>query len=224
VSDKTRVLIADDHQAVVEGIRGIIEDYPDFDVVGSASDGCQAVSMAQSLRPDIVILDIVMPCMDGIEAVGQIKGQNSDARILVYTMSALKKNILAFFSIGVSGYVLKEEPIPELIRALKVIRKGGVFYSPTVRDILRECIKELELGQGKNHAKDQACLAKLSGREKEVFVLVADGLKTQEVADRLFISPKTVESHKYNIKEKLKVHSVAEFTKIAAKQGLIDIE
>jgi len=224
MADKTKVLIADDHYVVNEGIKNILSKEPDFEVVGSALDGRQAISMVKSLKPDIVILDVSMPDLDGIQASQEIKACDEGIRILVYSMSSSKQHITALFGQGVSGYVLKEEPLSELLLALKSIREGATFYSKAVQEVLQDHMKELELGEkGKSVAEVQDGIAKLSAREKEVFVILADGLSVKEAAHRLSISPKTVESHKYNIMDKLNVNSLAGFTKIAAKKGLIDI-
>lgn len=224
MADKTRVLIADDHYVVADGVKTVLSEEAEFEVVGSATDGHEALSLIELLKPEIVILDISMPNMDGVEAARQIRTLHEKVKILVYTMSASKGHIAALFREGVSGYVLKEEPLSELVQALKAIRNGAVFYSQTVNDILQEHVKELELGiAGKDVAAVQDGVAQLSAREKEVFVLLADGLSVKEVAERLYISTKTVESHKYNIKKKLNVQTLAEFTKIAARRHLIDI-
>jgi RNA polymerase sigma factor (sigma-70 family) len=223
MSEKTKVLIVDDHSVVIEGIATILANEPDFEIVGAALNGRDALSMVESLKPDIVILDISMPGLDGIEAAHEIKAHNDEVDMLVYSMSASKEHITALFREGVSGYVLKHEPLSELRMALKAVREGATFYSETVREILQDRFKELELGREKDVADVEDSIAKLSVREKEVFVLLADGLTVKEVADRLCISPKTVESHKYNIMDKLDFKSIAEFTKAAAKKGLIDI-
>ena len=221
---KSKVLVVDDHPVIVEAIKNIIEDEPDFEFVGSAKDGEQSLSIIKSLKPDIVILDILMPHMDGVEVANHLKEQNTATRILVYSFSASKEYITALFRSGISGYLLKEEPFSELILALRTVREGAVFYSRVVRDTLQDHVRVLEMGEeGKNVAEVQDGLSKLSVREKEIFVLLADGLSIKEIADGLFISPKTVESHKYNIMDKLNVKSLADFTKIAVRKQLIKI-
>ena len=222
-SEKTRVLIADDHFAIVEGIKTILSTEVDFEVAGSAMDGREAISMVKSLKPDIVILDISMPDIDGMEAAHEIKAYDESISILVYTMSLSKEHITVLFKEGVSGYVLKDEPLSELRLALNVLKAGATFYSKSVQEILQTHVKELELEEGNNVAEIRNGIAKLSVREKEVFVLLADGLTIKEIAHRLCISPKTVESHKYNIMDKLDLKSIASFTKIAFKKGLIDV-
>jgi RNA polymerase sigma factor (sigma-70 family) len=223
VDDKTRVLIVDDHSVVTAGIENLLSGEKDFDIVGSTGDGRRALSMVKSLKPDIVILDISMPHKDGVELAHEINNLDKNIGILIYSMSISKAHITSLFKEGVAGYVLKHEPLSELILALKVLREGATFYSKSVQEILQDRLKELELGKGKDVAEVQDGIAKLSVREKEVFVLLADGLTPKEISKRLGISHKTVETHKYNIMEKLEVSSLAQFTKIAIHKDLIKI-
>ena len=216
-SNKTRVLIVDDHQVVIEGIIALLSGKGDFEIVGRVTDSREALSMVKSLKPDIVVLDVSMPHVDGIEMAGEIRAWDESVKMLVYSMSSSKEHITALFTEGVLGYVLKHEPLSELFLALQAVREGATFYSSAVRQTLQDHMKELELGDGKKVADVEDDIAKLSVREKEVFVLLADGLTVKDVADRLCISRKTVESHKYNVMDKLRVKTLAEFTKIAAR-------
>ena len=223
MAEKTRVLIADDHSVVVEGIESALKNEADFEVVGSVNEGSQVLSMVKSAKPDIVILDVSMPGLDGIDAAEQILEWNEEVRILIYSMSSSRVHIISLFRIGISAYVLKEEPLSELLLALESVKNGATFFSRTVQQIIQEHMKELELGKGKDVVEVKNGVAKLSTREKEVFVLLADGLRPREIAERLYISPKTVETHKYNIMEKLNVSSMAQLTKIALRKELIDL-
>lgn len=223
MADKCRLLIADDHAVVVEGIRNLLSESQDFEVVGSAADGLEAVELVKSLKPDLLLLDISMPNLDGIEAAYEIKKIDQNIKILIYSMTATREYVISLFKAGVYGYVLKEEPLSELMLAIKSATQGATFYSKAVREILRDHIRELELGKGNNVQEVQNGIAKLSPREKEVFVLLADGLPVREIAERLYISSKTVESHKYNIMEKLDVPNLAGLTKIALKKNLINL-
>jgi RNA polymerase sigma factor (sigma-70 family) len=220
---KTKVLIVDDHAVVVEGIHRALQDEPDFEIVGTASDGLQAVQQVLSLEPDIVIMDVSMPNLNGIEATHEIKTFKEPIHVLIYSMYSDKEYILSLFRLGISGYVLKGEPIEDLIRAIKSVSSGATYYSQSVQEIIRDHMEDLELGGGAIAREIQDGLIKLSVREKEVFVLLADGLTPREIAKRLGISPKTAETHKYNIMEKLEVSSVAQLTKIAIKKDLIEI-
>ena len=215
---RQKILLADDHEIVLEGIRAALQEEPDFDIVGTASDGLKALEMVKALKPDIVVMDAAMPNLDGFEATKDIKKTFPAAKIIIYSMFSDHELIFALFQAGISGHVLKGRPISELVLALKCVADGGTFYSEGIRANLQEHLS----GRG-SFEQEEDIFEKLSAREKEVFVLLADGLPIKQIAERLFISPKTVESHKYNIMEKLGVNSVAQLTKIAVKKRLVTI-
>ena len=219
----TRVLLADDHEVVLEAVRHALSGDSTLEVVGIASDGAEAVRLARKFKPELIIIDVSMPDMDGVEAFKEIRQSQPDVRVIVFSMHDEKKDIASLFEAGISGYVLKQEPLDNLFMAIDAVQRGGTYYSIEVHRILNEHMRELELGNGKNVMDVEDGIAKLSFREKEVFPLLAEGLTVKEIASRLCISPKTVESHKYNIMEKLSLHSTAQFTKIAARKGLIKI-
>jgi DNA-binding NarL/FixJ family response regulator len=220
---KTKVLIVDDHWVVVEGINASLKEHGEFEVVGTASDGLEAIQKVKSLKPDIVIMDISMPNLNGIEAVNSIKKINKAIRIVIFSMYSDKEYVLSLFRGGVSGYVLKEEAISDLILALKSVRGGGTYYSQSVQKAIQEHMEDLESGDGKSARGVGNGILNLSVREKEVFPLLADGLTPREISKRLGISSKTVESHKYNIMEKLNAKSVSDLTKIALRKKLIKL-
>jgi RNA polymerase sigma factor (sigma-70 family) len=220
---KTKIFIADDHPVVVDGIIRAMEKVREFEIAGTAPDGIQAVEQIKTLKPDIVIMDISMPNMKGIDATREIKRWNDRTQVIVYTMHSDREYITTLFRLGISGYVLKAEPVQELVRAIKVIRDGGTYYCSTVRDLLQEHMEALTLANLSEARELQDGVARLTVREKEIFVLLADGLTPKEIADRLHISPKTVETHKYNIMAKLEVSSVAQLTKIAIKKNFIQL-
>jgi RNA polymerase sigma factor (sigma-70 family) len=220
---KSKVLIVDDHWVVVEGINAALEDHDEFEVVGTASDGLEAIKRVKSLKPDIVIMDISMPNLNGIEAAYEIKKFNKEVRIVIFTMYWDKEYVLSLFRAGISGYVLKEETISDLILALKAMTWGGTYYSKSVQKVIQEHLEDLEMRDGENAREVEDVVRRLSVREKEVFPFLADGLSAREISKRLGISPKTVESHKYNIMDKLNVRSVAELTKIALRKNLIKL-
>ena len=215
---KTKILIVDDHQIVIEGIKGALKDYPELDVRGEALDGVQALEQVRSLRPDIVIMDICMPHMNGIEATRRIKRLAPDVRVIIFTMYSNREYIIKMFKIGVSGYVLKESPLSELILAINAAKKGGTYFGTTARMILSEHLKDVEGAKS-----DEGNFESLSMREREVLKLLADGKTVKEIAGQLCISPKTVESHKYHIMTKLGVRTIAGLTKIAIKRELIQL-
>jgi DNA-binding NarL/FixJ family response regulator len=220
---RIRILIADDHTVVVQGIKSILEDYPEFEVIGTASDGVEAVEKVETLKPNILILDVSMPNLDGVEAAYQIREKNKKIAILVFTMHADKEYVLSLYRAGISGYLFKDEPMSDLVLALQVVAAGGTYFSEPANQIIHGHVEDLELGEGKKAKEMQNGMAKLSLREKELFPLLADGKPVKEIAKTLGISPKTVETHKYNIMEKLGANSVAELTKIALRKDLIKL-
>jgi len=214
----TNILIADDHRVVIEGIKSALQEHPEFEVVGEAVDGLEAVEFAKSLKPNIVIMDISMPNLSGIEATRQIKALNPGNQIVIYTMHSDKEFVIDLFKAGISAYVLKEDPLSDLILALKAVEGGGTYFSTMAPTILARHMEEMEEKSTSKNSFDT-----LSQREMEVFQLLAEGKRIKEIANQLFISPKTVESHKYNIMEKLQAASVIDLTKIAIRKNLIKV-
>ena len=215
---KTKILIADDHRVVIEGIKSALQEHPEFKVVGEAVDGLEAVEFVKSLKPNIVIMDISMPNLSGIEATRQIKGLNPGNQIVIYTMHSDKEFVIDLFKAGISAYVLKDDPLSDLILALKAVEGGGTYFSTMAPTILARHMEEMEEKSTSKNSFDT-----LSQREVEVFQLLAEGKRIKEIAKQLFISPKTVESHKYNIMEKLQAASVIDLTKIAIRKNLIKV-
>lgn len=215
---KCKLLIVDDHQVVIEGIKGALNGNSEFEVAAEALDGLQAVELAKSLKIGIVIMDISMPNLNGIEATKQMKQFNPEIRIIIYTMHSDKGFVIDLIKAGISAYVLKQDSISDLILALKAVKGGGTYFNNKTPDILARYLEKLETGQ-----IEKEDFVKLSFREREVFCLLADGKTVKEIGELLYISPKTVESHKYNIMEKLNVHTIADLTKIAIKKNLINV-
>ena len=214
----TRVLIVDDHRVVVEGVRSSLKEYPEYEIVGDAPDGIQAVHLTKSLGPDVIIMDTAMPLLNEREMMIQIRQFDPGIRIIIFTAYSNKESMVSLLRAGVSAYVLKEDPVEDLIQALKAVKEGRTYFSRTVPAALMGHMKALEEdGDGKE------AFDKLSRREREVFCFLADGKTVKETAAQLGISPKTVESHKYNIMEKLQAHTLACLTKIAIRRNLIQI-
>ena len=209
--NQCRLVIADDHTIVREGIRSLLEAREDFVVLGEASTGREAISKVEELRPDIVIMDVSMPDLNGLEATRQIKKRFPECKILVLTMYEDKESIRRMLQCGASGYVVKKSAVSQLFDAIEAVVKGDAFFSPSISKIvLEDYIKELD-------SSDRI----LSSREIEVLQLIAEGRTNREIADLLHLSVKTVEGHKDNIKKKLDVRDTAGIVKYAIKEGII---
>ena len=220
MSDKANVLIIDDHEIVAKGITELLDVQPDFNVVGWASKASDVMRMIDALEPDIVVMDLLMPG-NGMENTYRVLDGYPDVSVVVYTMFSDKQHIVPLFKAGVSGYVLKDDSFGDLLTALRTAKRGGVFYSAKVQAVIQDQMLELELGDAKKVMGTKNGIAVLTKKEKEVFPLLADGVSIKEISRRLAISPKTVETHKYNIMEKLNTKSIAGLTKIAYKKGLL---
>jgi DNA-binding NarL/FixJ family response regulator len=222
-SEKTRVLLVDDHMVVLEGLERLISERADFEVVGTASDGLDAINKTEALKPDVVIMDIGMPNLDGIQATREIMKWKDRVRVIIFTMYTDAAYAVSLFKEGISAYVLKSDPVSDLLLALRAVTGGGTYFSTAINDSIRRHMESLEHEGGTAAGDVQNGISLLSIREKEVFPLLADGKSIKEIAEQLFISPKTVETHKYNIMEKLGVDSVADLTKIALKKKIIEL-
>ena len=212
-----RILLADDHRVVTEGIRSLLALRKDLQIVGEARDGMEALEMAESLRPHIIIMDISMPRLSGVEAAQLLASRCPGTRVIIYTMHSDQRFILELFRAGIAALVLKEDDPQELVRAVDCVREGGVTYGKyDPKHMLSELL------QSTADASETGRIHALSPREKEVFRLLADGLSVKGIATQLHISPKTVETHKYNVLEKLAVENLTELTKLAIRHGLIE--
>ena len=223
MAEKSKVLLVDDHQVVIEGLKRLFAEQTDFEVVGTVTDSRKALDVIKNLGPDIVVLDISMPGLDGVELTYEIRKKDQKIAVMIYSMLSEPEYVIAGYRAGVCGYVLKEEPLEDLLLALKVVKGGGTYFSSPLQQHIREHMEDLELGDARSAREVRDGVARLSAREKEVFPLLADGKTVKEIAERFYISPKTVESHKYNIMEKLNVKTIAELTKIALKKKLIEL-
>jgi two-component system response regulator NreC len=212
--EKIKVLIADDHAILRHGLRRIIESEPDMDVVGEAGTGVDAVKYAKQLQPDVVIMDISMPEQDGIESMRQIV-KSLAARVLILTVHLEHQVISEAVSAGAAGYLAKDTLDRELISALRTIMLGGTVFSPTVSKRL------VESSQFVTRGATSRSLETLTSREREVFLLLAEGKSTSEVANSLFVSPKTVHTHRQHIMDKLGLRTTTELIRFALRQGLI---
>jgi DNA-binding NarL/FixJ family response regulator len=213
--DNIRILIADDHRLIRQGIRAMLDHEADMEVVAEAADGPTAVEMAGRLAPDVVVMDVNMPDMDGVEATRRIRGANPEARIVALSAYSDSRSASEMLRAGAAGYVLKTAPVEELTAALRAIVGGQVYLSPTVAGAV---VEDHVRGNG------GGALGRLSDREREVLRLIAEGKSTKEAAFALSVSVKTVETHRRNLMEKLDLHSVAELTRFAVTEGLVSLD
>jgi two-component system response regulator NreC len=213
---KIRVLLADDHTLMRRGLRLIVEQQPDLVVVGEAEDGRQAVALSASLKPDVAVLDIGMPNLNGIEAAKQITDGKSGAAIIILSMHADESYILRALKAGTRGYLLKDSAESDLVRAIRSVAEGKSFFSPAVSKVLLEdYVKKMQ----RTGSEDSYDL--LTPREREILQLIAEGKSNKDVANLLNLSVYTVETHRANLMDKLKLKSVPELTLYAVRKGII---
>ena len=213
---KIRILLADDHTLIRRGLRLIIEQHADLSVVGEAEDGRQAVALVASLKPDVAVLDIGMPNLNGIEAAKQITEGDSGTAVIVLSMHRDETYILRALKAGVRGYLLKDSAESDLVRAIRAVAERKSFFSPAVSKVLLEdYMRKLK----RTGAEDSYDL--LTPREREILQLVAEGKSNKEVAVILNLSVYTVETHRSNIMEKLKLKSLPELILYAVRKGII---
>jgi two-component system response regulator NreC len=211
---KIRVLIVDDHTVVRSGVRLLLEIEPDIVVVGEARDGHEAIALTGTLQPDVVLMDIAMPEMDGMAATRQIKAAWPQVNILGLTMHRVDEYFFEMLKAGASGYVLKGADTSDLINAVRVVHQGGVFLYPTmaqrlVQDYLRRVKEDSHAGPA------------LSPREREILQLLAEGYSSKEIAEKLVISPSTVHTHRSNLMSKLGLTTRYELIQFAREHGLV---
>jgi DNA-binding NarL/FixJ family response regulator len=212
-----KIMIVDEHKILREGLSTLIAKQPDMKIVGEATDGREALDLADKLSPDLILMDVTMPNLNGIEATRKIKSKNSAIEIIALSLHSDRRYVLGMIDAGASGYLLKECAFEELVRAINTVMDKKKYLSPEISDILiEEYVK-------KNTQGKPTIYLKLTPREREILQLISEGRNTKEIARRLYISIKTVETHRRHIKKKLKVESIAELTKIAIREGLTSI-
>lgn len=212
-----RVLLADDHAVLRAGLRALLNIEPDIDVVGEASDGAEAVKQVETLRPDVVVMDLAMPGMSGLEAIEQIATRFLDTKILVLTMHAEQQYVLRVIRSGGSGYVLKSAADTELIEAIRRIHAGKAYLYPDAAQVLLE---HYQRDRGEQESADSLDL--LSSRERQVLELTARGYSNREIGVQLHISPKTVDTYRQRLMDKLDLHHRVDLLQYALRKGLIE--
>jgi DNA-binding NarL/FixJ family response regulator len=214
---KIRVLIADDHAILREGIRALLHLADDIEVVGEAVDGSQAVEMTRSLQPDVVLMDIAMPGLGGLEATLEMKKEGLRARVLILSQYEDREYVRRLLKAGVSGYLLKKSAGAELANSIRAVARGGLVLDPEVARTAMEDAGPSAPGQADPYET-------LTDREKQVLKLVAEGLSNREVAEVLGISVKTAMSHREKVMEKLQLHNRTELVRFALKRGVIRVD
>ncbi|HBL23219.1 MAG: response regulator transcription factor [Syntrophorhabdaceae bacterium] len=214
---KIRIVVADDHKIMREGLKALIDKQPDMEVAAEAQDGLTATKLARKLLPHIIIMDIGMPEMNGIDATRQIVSENKDVKIVALSMHSDRRFVLEMLKAGASGYLLKDSAFEELVNAVHTVMDGQPYLSPRITDII---VKEYLYNLPRNEPN---VFTILTVREREVLQHLAEGKSTKQIASTLNLSVKTVETHRQQIMDKLEIRTVAELTKYAIREGLTSL-
>ncbi len=213
-----KIVLADDHKIMRKGLRALIDSHSDLTVVEEADNGRIAVELARKLLPDVVIMDVTMPDLNGIEATRQIIAELPHTKVIALSMHFDKEFVIAMLKVGAMGYLLKDCAVEELICAIRAVMNNKIYLSRTISDIvIDDYMRSL--------SKDEvSILSTLTGREREVLQLIAEGKTTKEIASCLHVSINTIDTHRRQVMEKLDMHSIAELTKYAVRKGLTPLE
>lgn len=215
---KQKVVIAEDHTILRAGLRALLASQQNLEVVGEAGDGREAVRIVDALVPDLVLIDLSMPRLNGMEAIKEIKSQHPQIKIIVLTVHKSDEYIIASLDAGANGYMLKDASKNELLLAIEYVLAGKLFLSPSISDKVAEAYLENKKGKKKSSVWDSLTL-----REREVLKLIAEGHKNKDIADHLCISLKTVEKHRSNLMQKLDLHNTAALTTYAIEKKIISV-
>lgn len=218
-SDLIRVILVDDHAVVRAGLKAVLGSARDIDVVGEGSNGNEAITLAGRLHPDVVVMDLAMQGMDGIAATKALASTEGGPRVLVLTMHAEEDYLVPLLEAGAAGYLVKTVADRELVDAVRTVARGELYVRPAAARILAKGLKKKD-----EHADDRARYEKLTDRERDVLRLTAAGYTAPEIGEKLFISPKTVDTYKQRINEKLGLQHRADYVKLALKLGLLEEE
>jgi two-component system response regulator NreC len=211
---KITVLLAEDHTIVRQGLRSLLDNEPEIEVVGEAADGQEAIRKTEQLRPEVVVMDITMPVLNGLEATRQIKKLFPAVKVVVLTVHSTEEHIFQILRAGASGYVVKQGAVPELIQAIQAAFRGETYLSPSIsRQVIDEYGRRAEATVNRYD--------RLTDREREVLQLIAEGRTSREMASRLHVTVKTVEAHRAHLMDKLGLHTIADLTRYALRKGMI---
>jgi two-component system response regulator NreC len=217
VKPRRRIVIAEDYTILREGLRSLLSSHPDFEIVGEAEDGQEAIRNVDRLKPDLALMDLSMPRMNGMDAIKEIKKRSPQTKVLVLTIHKTEEYIHAALQAGADGYILKDSTHAELGLAIKNILEGKRYISPGISESLIEGYLE-----GRKKTKPPSTWDTLTQREREILKLIAEGYKNKAIAEYLCISVKTVEKHRANLMKKLDLHNIQSLTALALEKGLID--
>lgn len=212
------IVLADDHRIVLEGLHSLLDAEPDFDVIGKTADGLETLDLVNKLKPDVLVLDLMMPGINGLEVARQLSKQKPNTKIIILSMYDDEGFVLEALSNGVAGYVLKDEGSKELILAIREVNNGHRYLSPTLSD------RAIDVYEQMTKARTTDKYETLTTREREVFHLTAEGMTNSEIAERLGISVRTAETHRSHLMQKLDIHNQAELTRYAIRRGIIPID
>jgi DNA-binding NarL/FixJ family response regulator len=221
VNPKKTILIVDDHPLFREGLKSIISRNAELEIVGETGVGKEALGLAENLKPDMIVMDISLPDINGIELTRDIKKLSPATQILIVSVHSKIDYLTAAFQAGASGYVVKDAPSGKILQALELVSHGEYFLDASVS---YQVVKKLSEFPEQKAKTTDTFYSSLTTREQEIFRLLAEGLKIKDIADKLYISPKTVENHKTNIMSKLNLHSTLDLVRYAVKLGIIDVE
>jgi len=213
-----RLLLVDDHKMMREGLAALLHDVPDIQIVGEANDGREAIDLIRTLHPDVVVMDVGMPELNGVEATRRIRAEFDGVRVIALSTHTDKRYVHHMLEAGANGYVLKISAHEELIRAVRAASQGRTYLSPEIAGLV------VERSTSANAGCETSAYSTLSSREREVLQLVAEGKTSAETAKEMHISVKTVETHRRNIVQKVGLHGTAELTKYAIREGLTSLE
>jgi len=219
MAPKYRIVIAEDHTILREGLRALLSSSPDFEIVGEAEDGREAIRCVEKFKPNLILTDLSMPRMNGMDAIREIRRRAPETKILVLTVHKTEEYILATLKAGADGYLLKDSTHGELLAAVRHVLSGKHYISPGISDKVLDGYLE-----GRKTLKTRTSWETLTAREREILKLIAEGYKNKEIADDLCISVKTVEKHRANLMEKLNLHNVQALTTYAIEKGLVSRE